>query len=159
MLFPYKQFTINTSYSTTEVICELSQVIQSRQSIQTNAEVRKHFVGNINKESFKIVRNIFYLNSFIPTIKGVVEATNRGANIKIAMTGNPCVLLAITAAFSFLPFFLMIMFAEANVTTLYLLIGVLGGGSVGYFFYIVLLGLNMNIDKKYLQQILPVKTS
>ena len=52
---------------------------------------RKPFVGKVGTDSFIIYRDIWYQNSFLPRIRGRVEATLSGSKVSIKMSLHPFV--------------------------------------------------------------------
>jgi hypothetical protein len=52
---------------------------------------RKPFVGEVGTDSFSIYRDIWYQNSFLPRIRGRVEATLSGSKVSIKMSLHPLV--------------------------------------------------------------------
>ena len=152
MLVPFKPFVIETTLSTDHVFHTFEQITQVSKPFIPNlfSRERRYFLGNVDKKGFKVIRNISYLNSFLPEIKGAFEPSISGTNVKITMIGNPIIIVALVAAFAFFAFSLMVYLPIELVSKFWMLFGVLGGGGIGYLIYIVAFSVNMTIDKNYL---------
>lgn len=152
MLFPYNRFTIETTLTVDKVIHALSQVVQPSRPFWPNpfSEARRHFVGSITKENFRIVRNIYYLNSFLPEIKGIIETTKGATNIKITMIGNFLILICFVTVFAFFAFFFLVNLPTSPLASLWVVLGSLAAGGLGYLTYTFAFALNVAMDREYL---------
>jgi hypothetical protein len=152
MLVPYKRFTIETTLSVDQAMHALSQVLQSSRSFWPNpfSDERRHFVGTLTKEGFRVVRNIYYLNSFLPEIKGIIKSSEGVTNVKITMIGNPWILISFIAVFAFFAFFLMIYLSPTVMSNLWMVLGTLVAGGLGYLTYTFAFAVNVGMDRNYL---------
>jgi hypothetical protein len=152
MLVPYKRFTIETAVTVDKAIHAFSQVVQSSRPFWPNpfSDDRRHFVGSVSEKGFRVVRNVYYLNSFLPQIKGVFEPSAGGTDVKITMIGNPFVIASFVAVFAFFAFFFTVFLPIGAVSKLWVVLGLLAGGVLGYLIYTSAFIVNMAIDRKYL---------
>lgn len=154
MLVPYKRLTIETSLTVDQVIQALSQVVQSSRPFWPNpfSDERRYFVGSVTRKGFSVIRNIYYLNSFLPEIKGSFESSAGVTNVKIktTMICNIWILIAFIAVFAFVPFFLMVSLSTGIISNFWLVLSTLAAGGLGYLTYTFAFAMNMKIDKDYL---------
>jgi hypothetical protein len=154
MIFiPYERFVIETSLDVEEAVEVLSGVVQPNRFRRNPSSVnRKHYVGTVSKERFRFIRNVSYLNSFLPTIKGTFDSSSRVTRIVITMAGNPCVVISMTAVFAFFGYFLlsvlMGLFPGLLVISGSLVIGILG-----YAIYTLLFKAESNSDRLFLTKL------
>ena len=59
------------------------------------------FHGTITGNNFRIQRNIHYRNSFLPVIRGRVDATESGSEIRLEMSLHPVVKAFLAVWFAF----------------------------------------------------------
>jgi hypothetical protein len=104
---PYNRFVIETSLPREKVMEKLLQVVQPK-AFWPNpfSDDRKQFEGTVSKNSFTVIRNIYYLNSFIPHIKGRFDSSDNGTKIIITMATHPFMILAFALVFAFFGCFL-----------------------------------------------------
>ena len=62
-----------------------------RPSLWFPSNIREYFNGTITDDTFRIQRNIQYFNSFLPVIRGRVEPTESGSEIRLKMSIHPLV--------------------------------------------------------------------
>ena len=104
---PYNQFVIETPLPAEKVIEKLSQVVQPKRFWPNPfSDDCKQFVGSISKDRFRVVRNIYGVNSFIPLIKGKFGSSDSGTRIIITMVTHPFVIVAFALIFAFFGYFL-----------------------------------------------------
>jgi hypothetical protein len=105
--------------------------------------------------TFQLVRNIYYLNSFLPSIRGRVTESVKGSVVSCSMIGNP----AVIAAFMVLP-----VFAGFILTTImmeprfFVWVASCFGLLVGYCLYTFGFMVQQGIDKKVLADVLTKKS-
>jgi hypothetical protein len=110
---PYNQFVIDTPLPAEMVMEKLSQVVQPKRFWPNPfSEDRKQFEGIVSKGCFRMVRNIYYLNSFIPLIKGRFASSDSGTRIIITMATHPFVILTFGLVFAFFGYFLFTYLME-----------------------------------------------
>jgi hypothetical protein len=110
---PYYRFVIETSLSAEKVMEKLQQVIQPKKFWpHPFSDDRKQFEGTISKDGFRVVRNIYYLNSFIPFIKGRFDSSDSGTRIIITMSIHPLVVLTFALVFAFFGYFFFTFLME-----------------------------------------------
>ena len=103
---PYNQFVIETSLPAEKVMEKLLQVVQPKKFWPNPfSDDRKQFEGTVSKDGFRVVRNIYYLNSFIPFIKGRFNSSDSGTRITITMSIHPFVVLTFALVFAFFGYF------------------------------------------------------
>jgi hypothetical protein len=122
---PYNQFVIETPLPAEKVMEKLSQVVQPKR-FRPNAfsDDRKQFEGCVTKDRFRVVRNIYYLNSFIPLIKGRFASSDSGTRIIITMATHPFVILTFGLVFAFFGYFLF-TFLMKLISGIFVVIGCL----------------------------------
>ena len=104
---PYNQFVIETPLPAEKVMEKLGQVVQPKRFWPNPfSDNRKQFEGTLSKGSFTAARNIYYLNSFIPYIKGRFDSSDNGTRIVITMATHPLVIVAFALVFAFFGYFL-----------------------------------------------------
>jgi hypothetical protein len=62
-----------------------------RPSLWFPSNIREYFNGTITDNTFRIHRNIQYRNSFLPVIRGRVEPTESGSEIRLKMSIHPLI--------------------------------------------------------------------
>ncbi len=152
MLVPYKRFIIKTTVTVDKAVHAFSQVVQSSRPFWPKpfSDDRRHFVGSVSEKGFTVVRNVYYLNSFLPEIRGVFEPSVGGTSIKVTMIANPFVLAAFVAVFAFFAFFLTFFLSIRTGAKLWVILGVLAGGGLGYLIYTSAFIVNVAMDREYL---------
>jgi hypothetical protein len=152
MLLPYKKFTIETQLTVNQAIQTLAQVVQSSRPFAPNpfSQERRHFVGSIGEADFKLVRNVYYLNSFLPEIKGLFEPSGAATKINITMSCNPLVLVSFVAVFAFFAFFLMVYLPMGVMSDALMVLSTFTAGGLGYLVSVFAFALNMTRDRDYL---------
>lgn len=93
-LIPYQRFTITTSASVLEVKQKLEKITSA--SARSSKQSNKLFSGEINEDTFKISRILFYRNSFNPVIKGELSNSASGSDIKARMSLPKIVIVFLT---------------------------------------------------------------
>ncbi len=103
---PYTRFTIETTLPVENVTAILLRVVQPKKFWPNPfSNNRKQFEGTVSRGGFRIVRNIYYLNSFIPDIKGEFDSSGSGTRIKITMAIHPFVVVTFALVFAFFGYF------------------------------------------------------
>lgn len=155
MLVPYRKFTIETKYDIAKIMHLLSHSVQISKQFISNplSRERKIFLGKIDTDGFRIVRNVSYLNSFLPVIKGVFEKGQYGLKINVSMSLNPLALIAIISIFGFFSFFFMTLQPINKNSKNLLVLATICGGGLGYLFCYLMFVLNVKFDKNYLIEI------
>lgn len=93
-MFPYENFTINTSLHPEIVRQKLLAVVEPRKAIRWNINnYGKPYEGEVGDHSFEINRIINYRNSFLPIIKGRIYPEGMGSKIDIKMAMHPFVIV------------------------------------------------------------------
>jgi hypothetical protein len=152
MFIPYKRFTIETTLTLDEATQALSQEVQPSRPFWPNpfSNERRHFVGSVTKKGFRVIRNIYYLNSFLPEIKGTIESSGGITSIKITMIGNPWISICFIAVFAFCAFFLMLYLPTQAISNSWLGLTTSVAGLLGYLTYTSALSVEMAKDSNYL---------
>jgi hypothetical protein len=110
---PYTRFVIETPLPAEKVMLKLLQVIQPKKFWPNPfSDDRKQFEGTVSKDGFRAVRNIFYLNSFIPFIKGRFDSSDNGTRIIITMSIHPFVVVTFALVFAFFGYFFFTFLME-----------------------------------------------
>jgi hypothetical protein len=138
------------------VIESLSKEVQCKRPFWPNpfADDRKKFKGFLSGGTFRIIRNIYYLNSFLPTIKGNVSESKTGSIVSVTMNSNLAVLTAFMLVPAFGGFFLTTFFTQPGfVITAVTVAGLL----IGYCLYTFGFMMEQAIDKKVLTDVLSKK--
>ena len=150
VFIPYKRFTIETMLTVDEVFKMLLQVVQPKKFWpKPFSENRKQFVGTVSKEGFKFIRNVYYLNSFLPTIKGTFNSSDGVTRIIITMACNPCVVISMTVAFTFFGYFLMSVLMGL-ISGFLVISGSLTLGALGYLICTFAFKATSNADRLFL---------
>lgn len=148
---PHHKFLIETHLNADEVLDILAQVVQAKRAFWQNpfSAGRKHFVGFLSIDGFRFVRNVYYLNSFLPQIQGKISGSGDGSIIVVTMACNLGVVFAFMAALAFLGFFLTSIISPP-VSALTVMAAAMGGLVLGYIAYT--LGFNTQgvIDRRFL---------
>jgi len=150
---PYVHYTIEVELPVSKVIESLSKEVKRKKLFWPNpfAGDRKGFIGSLSGNTFRIMRNIYYLNSFLPSIKGKVSESKRGAIVSFTMNGNVVVLTAFMLVAAFGGFFLTIFLMQPGFI---ITAAVLAGLLVGYCVYTFGFMIQQAIDKKVLTDVL-----
>ena len=82
---PYEHFKIKTTLSSQEVFKRLDNVIEPKRHFRLFGSGTKPYQGEMEGSHFEISRIIGYKNSFLPMIKGDVQAEIIGCSIHISM--------------------------------------------------------------------------
>lgn len=88
LLFPYEKIIIKTKYAPELVHNLLLRKVTSkykRRYLTENSDPGKEFFGTVDKTNFKIMRIIWYQNSFLPLIIGHIEKDNNGSTVTLEM--------------------------------------------------------------------------
>jgi hypothetical protein len=110
---PYNRFVIETPLPVEKVMEKLLQVVQPKKFWPNPfSDDRKQFEGTVSKDGFRVVRNIYYLNSFIPFIKGRFDSSDGGTRIIIIMASHPFVVVSFALVFAFFGYFLFTFLME-----------------------------------------------
>jgi hypothetical protein len=110
---PYTRFVIETPLPAEKVMLKLLRVIQPKKFWPNPfSDDRKQFEGTVSKDGFRAVRNIFYLNSFIPFIKGRFDLSDNGTRIIITMSIHPFVVVTFALVFAFFGYFFFTFLME-----------------------------------------------
>ncbi len=154
---PYVHHTIEVESHVNTVIESLSGEVQRKRTFWPNpfASDRKRFIGSMSDGSFRVTRNIYYLNSFLPSIKGRITESKTGSIVHITMIGNPAVIVAVMVLPGFFGFILTTLFTEPRflVTA-----AAIAGLILGYCAYTFAFTVQQAIDKKVLTDVLLKKT-
>jgi hypothetical protein len=122
---PYSQFVIETPLPAEKVMEKLSRVVQPKRFWPNPfSDDRKQFEGCVTKEGFRVVRNIYYLNSFIPLIKARFGSSDSGTRIIITMATHPFVILTFGLVFAFFGYFFFTYLMEL-ISGMFVIIGCL----------------------------------
>ncbi|WP_316348919.1 hypothetical protein [Desulfuromonas acetoxidans] len=153
---PHHKFLIESHLSTAEVLDILSQVVQAKRAFWPNpfSDGRKHFVGFLSIEGFSFVRNVYYLNSFLPQIQGKISESGDGSIIVVTMACNLGVVFVFATALAFLGFFLASIISPA-VSALTMIASAMGGLVLGYIAYTLGFNTQEVIDRRFLVQLFP----
>jgi len=154
---PYIHHTIEVELPVSTVIESLSKEVQCKEPFWPNpfADDRKRFTGSISDGSFRVIRNIYYMNSFLPSIKGRISESKTGSVVSFTMAGNLPIATAFMLVAAFGGFFLTTLFMQplfiitaATVAGLY----------IGYCLYTFGFMITQAADKKALADVLSKKT-
>ncbi len=147
---PYTCFVIETPLTPEKVIVKFQQMIQPKNFWPNPfSGDRKQFEGTISKEGFRVVRNIYYLNSFIPLIKGRFDSSGSGGKIVITMSIHPLVVLTFALVFAFFGYFFFTFLME-------LIPGILaisGGLGLGYVICTLAFKRESAVDRNFLVKV------
>lgn len=91
-LLPFDSFSIDTPLSASEAAARLANVVEPRRLLRLGGG-EKPFEGVVSGDSFAIRRVIGYRNSFLPEIRGRIEATASGSRVRGTMRLHPLVLV------------------------------------------------------------------
>ena len=103
-------FKIEAEVSPSEVIDRVQSAVRADSFLESLKfwrffdSQRKPFVGKVGADSFIIRRDIWYRNSFLPRIRGRVEASLGGSEVSVTMSLHPVVtvVFCLTVALSLL---------------------------------------------------------
>lgn len=150
VLVPYKRFIIETTLTIDEAMQILLQIVQPKRFWPNPfSEKRRQFVGAVSKEGFRFIRNVYYLNSFLPAIKGTFNSSNGVTRITITMACNPCVVITMTVAFTFIGYILTSVLMGL-ISHLLVIFGSLALGALGYLICILAFKAASNTDRDLL---------
>jgi hypothetical protein len=90
-LFPYRRFSIETSFTPAEVVERLRGAVEPERWLRWSRP-QAPFEGIVGTNWFEVTRIIHYRNSFLPTISGSIDPTPRGSRLSGDMRINPWVL-------------------------------------------------------------------
>jgi hypothetical protein len=87
--FPSRQFVIDTELSQDEVVERLRAIVEPGNAwLAGFRRTNKLFAGAVSPDGFKIIRLIYYRNSFLPVIIGRFEPGPGGVRVQVAMRPN-----------------------------------------------------------------------
>lgn len=118
---PPQELTIESSMTPEELATRLAAATDDRRRWITKPEPTKPFQGRVDGLSLELVRAIRYRNSFLPIIKGRIEAGDRGSRLTATMRLHPFVV-----GFEVLWFGFFGLFAALIV------VGIATGGRLGH---------------------------
>lgn len=149
---PYVHHTIEVELPVSTVIESLSKEVQRKRPFWPNpfADDRKKFIGSLSSGTFRIIRNIYYLNSFLPSIKGNVSESKTGSIVSLTMNGNLAVVTAFMLLAAFGGFFLMTFFMQPGFI---IMAATVAGLFIGYCVYTFGFMIEQAIDKKVLTDV------
>lgn len=153
---PYVHHTIEVELPVSTVIESLSKQVQCKRTFWPDpfADDRKRFIGSMSDGSFQVIRNIYYLNSFLPSIMGRISESNTGSIVSFTMIGNLAVVTAFMLVAAFGGFFLTTFFMQSvSMITAATVAGLFIGYGVYTFGFII----EQAIDKKVLTDVLSKK--
>jgi len=150
---PYVHYAIEVQLPVSTVIELLSKEVQRKETFWPHpfADDRKEFIGSLSDGTFRIIRNIYYLNSFLPSIKGKISESKTGSIVSFTMIGNLAGLAAIMLVAAFGGFFLTILFMQPG---LIITAAAVAGLFIGYCVYTFGFMVQQGIDKKVLTDVL-----
>ncbi len=144
---PYTQFIIETPLSTEKVMVKFQQMIQPKKFWPNPFSAdRKRFEGTISNDKFRVVRNIYYLNSFIPLIKGRFDSSASGTRITITMSVHPLVVLTFALVFVFFGYFFFTFLLEL-IPGVFVIYGCL---ALGYVVCTIAFNRESSVDRNFL---------
>jgi hypothetical protein len=144
---PYNQFVIETPLPAEKLIEKLSQVVQPKKFWPNPfSNDRKQFEGVVSNDGFRIVRNIYYLNSFIPLIKGRFDSSDSGTRIIITMATHPFVIVTFVLVFAFFGYFLFTFLMEL-ISGMFVIFGCL---ALAYTLCTIAFKRESALDRKFL---------
>jgi len=154
---PYVHHAIEVELPVSTVIESLSREVHRDRTFWPNpfADDRKSFMGSMTDGSFRLVRNIYYLNSFLPSIKGKITESKTGSVVSFSMIGNPAVIVVFMLLPAFFGFILTTLLTEPDflVTA-----ATIAGLFLGYCVYTFGFMVQQAVDKKLLTDVLLKKT-
>ena len=115
---------MNLTLSTSKPPGAVLQILRANTSARPPSlwfpsNVKECFHGTITGNTFRLQRNIQYHNSFLPVIRGRVNPTESGSEIRLEMSIHPLVLV-----------FLVIWFAFVVLACLATLFGTIAGDPI-----------------------------
>jgi len=99
-LLPYLRYEVISPKTPSEVQAALRGLVEPRRFLRLGAGTRP-FEGEVEDRTFDLQRIIGYRNSFLPRIRGTIDATSEGSRISITMRLHPFVLVFMTAWLGF----------------------------------------------------------
>ncbi len=106
ILFPYDKTEFEITMTPEEAESALKEntnlyaVLPNTEYIsESKNSIKARFKGMVDSNTFKLTRNIFYRNSFLPEIKGTITKTDAGANVCVVMKLNMLVMIIMIAWF------------------------------------------------------------
>jgi len=88
---PFARFSIDTNLSHAETRNRLVAAVETRRFTFWSKSERP-FLGRVEMNEFRIRRNINYRNSFLPIIRGCIQAQERGSRVQGTMRPHALVL-------------------------------------------------------------------
>ena len=86
---PFENITYKTQLDPEEILKRLSEITEPKKTIRMKGifgnNDHKPYEGRISKNTFSINRIIDYRNSFLPTIKGIIEKDMKGTKVTVKM--------------------------------------------------------------------------
>jgi hypothetical protein len=154
---PYVHHTIEVESPVNMVIKSLSSEVQLKRTFWPNpfASDRKRFIGSMSDGSFRVISNIYYLNSFLPSIKGMITESKTGSVVSFTMMGNPAVIVGFMVLPAFFGFILTTLLKEPR---LLVTAATVAGLFLGYCVYTFGFMVQKAIDKKVLTDVILKKS-
>lgn len=156
--FPSEHIIFKTKLSPNEVINRIqSNTAKPRKGLEfRDRKSKKSYVGLVYNDSFNIVRDIDYQNSFMPLIKGNVKQNRDDTEIEIKMGLDRTIKFILPLCLTIGPILsLIFVFNQKLVSTEYV-IGIIGIPILFYLFAIGIFKYESNLSKKHLTQLLEV---
>ncbi len=109
---PYDCFTIKTRLSTDEVIIIIHGFVETKKWIWKWSSNHKPYMGEVNKDKFRIIKVNWYRNSFLPLISGEILPSLDGSIIRVSMRPFGEVIAFMLLLFGFLWYGLLNMIGD-----------------------------------------------
>lgn len=103
-LLPATTITYRSRLTTTQALTRLSNMVEAPTawSWWLGHRPTKPYLGRIHHQTFRIVRVIYYTNSFLPRIWGTIESDGGNTVIRVKMRLHPLVVVFYCAVGAFL---------------------------------------------------------
>jgi hypothetical protein len=99
-LLPYLKYEVISQKTPGEVQAALRTAVEPRRFLRFGAGTRP-FEGEVEDHTFDLQRIIGYRNSFLPRIRGTIDAIPEGSRISVTMKLHPFVLVFLMAWLGF----------------------------------------------------------
>lgn len=91
-LLPYRRLEFHGPLSPPELSRRIAAAVEPKRWIRLRAPTGQ-FEGIVTESSFEVQRIIWYRNSFLPRVKGTIDAGPRGSRVTVVMSLQPLVLI------------------------------------------------------------------
>ncbi|QEE48921.1 hypothetical protein FUA48_04810 [Flavobacterium alkalisoli] len=96
-IIPYRKTTLHTSLTPEQAAERITEITNNKRILKSQKQHEyNNFWGTVEKDYFKIWRNINYRNSFLPVISGKIKKGRTGTDIKLRAKPSIIIIIFMT---------------------------------------------------------------